>query len=252
MTRTELADAIDPRKQLTLRVDVSTLKATIKIGGFDDPVAGVWVGEAADLIAASDALRVPPLEEVVGLVREIEKNAADEIENGNYDSHTRLIKAATALSTLSARVVELEAQIRRDDEIDSVRQAALDADQRRIAELETQVSVARALMKEEAAAKAYDLIYQIQGGPGAAAVIRNAIRALLSTPNLDVLVEKGARALYEETPLQEGGESIDGFEVSPTTVVTWAQIAELDGYDEIAADFRRMSRTIIRAVLGEG
>lgn len=64
----------------------------------------------------------------------------------------------------------------------------------------------------------------------------------------EALIEIGAKALYDETPLEEGGEAIDGFQVSPNTTVTWAQIVEHDGYAEIASDFRRMARTVLTAV----
>jgi len=56
-------------------------------------------------------------------------------------------------------------------------------------------------------------------------------------------VEKIAEAIYDANPIEDSGEAIDGFTVSPATKITWTQLQEFD--EGIADSYRDQARAAI-------
>lgn len=59
-------------------------------------------------------------------------------------------------------------------------------------------------------------------------------------------IEAMAGALYMVEPIEDSGECIDGFRVTPPSAISWAQLQEFD--DGIADCFREKARAAILAI----
>ncbi len=55
-----------------------------------------------------------------------------------------------------------------------------------------------------------------------------------------------ARAIYETMPETDGGDFVDGFQVSPGGVLSWSQV--LESGDQYAEPYRKAARAAIEAM----
>ena len=60
------------------------------------------------------------------------------------------------------------------------------------------------------------------------------------------LIERVAKAIYEVCPIEDAGEAIDGFQVTPGGPIKWATIVEC--YGDIATGHRDEARAAIAAM----
>lgn len=59
------------------------------------------------------------------------------------------------------------------------------------------------------------------------------------------MIEAAARAMYEDDPIVEGGECVDGFQVSPNCEMTWSDIVEVR--ETVAEAYRKQARIALAA-----
>lgn len=60
------------------------------------------------------------------------------------------------------------------------------------------------------------------------------------------MIERVAKALYDMEPIEDSGESIDGFQVTPAGALTWEAVKEC--HEEVAEHYREQAQAAIAAM----